>query len=160
MKNIIKITLIAAIALGLSTGRATANDEAAAAIGGFVLGMITGAVIENHTDHVNVSVRAGYGYGHDCRSACSVRHDRSYGHGPRGHWEVKRVRVWVPGRWDVRVNHCGDRIRVYEKGYYTYRKDKVWVSYNDRGKRGYDRGRGYDDDDHGRDRGRDRGYRG
>jgi hypothetical protein len=149
MKNIIKITLVTILAIGLNTGRATANDEAAAAIGGFVLGMITGAVIDNNHDHVSVSVRG------------------DYGHRPRGHWETRRVRVWVPGYWDVRINRCGDRIRVYQKGHYSYRHEKVWVSYDRRG-RGHDKGwkdhgrggDGYRDRDRGRDRHDDRGYRG
>lgn len=158
MKNIIKITLVTILAIGLNTGRASAGDEAAAAIGGFVLGMITGTVIDHNSDHVSVSVHG------------------SYGHRDRGHFETRRVRVWVPGYWDVRVNHCGDRIRIYRKGHYTYRHEKVWVSYKDRRDRGYDKGwkdhrrddrhdRGrdrdrHDDRDHRRDRDNDRWYRG
>lgn len=146
MKNIAKTILITVLALGLNTGSAHADDEAVAAIGGFVLGMITGAVIDHHNDDVHVSVGARYGHDHSCRKGCSIRHDRG-----RGHWEIRKVKVWVPGYWDVRITRCGDRVRVWKKGHYTYRKDRVWVSYNDRGYRKHDRGYGYRDD-HRKDR--------
>ena len=135
MKNITKLTLIAVIALGLNTGQAHAGDETAAAIGGFVLGMITGAVIDDHHDNVHVSVGARYGHDHSCRKGCSSRHHRD-----RGHWEIRKVKVWVPGYWDVRISRCGDRVRVWRSGHYTYRQDKVWVSYKDHGHRKHDRG--------------------
>ncbi|NDV63060.1 hypothetical protein G0Q06_11400 [Puniceicoccales bacterium CK1056] len=144
MKNIIKITLITVLAIGLNTGRATAGDDAAAAIGGFVLGMITGAIIEDHSDNVHVSVGARYGHDHSCRKSCSIHHGRDH-----GRWEIRKVKVWVPGYWDVRVSRCGDRVRIWKSGHYTYRKDRVWVSYRDRGCGKHDR-------DHGRHYGRDR----
>lgn len=137
MKNTIKITLIAVIALGLNTGRATAGDEAAAAIGGFVLGMITGAVLEDHNDNVHVSVSSRHGCDRSCRKGCHSCHPRD-----RGHWEIRKVKVWVPGYWDVSYTRCGDRIRVWKKGHYTYQKERVWVSYRDRGHRKHDRGYG------------------
>ena len=132
MKNILKLSLVSLLVLGLNTTRVQADDEALAAIGGFVAGMITGAVIDHHSDRVHVSVNAGFG------------HSRDYRHARNGHWEIKRVQVWVPGRWIVKVDRCGDRIRIWEKGHYSWRRDRVWVSYDrrgyrDRGYRDYDR---------------------
>ena len=135
MKHTIRTLIITAVLLGLWCAPARADDEAIAALGGFVAGIITGAIIEDN-NHVHGAVSVTYGDRHG-RHDRYVRYDR---HDRRGHWEVQRVRVWVHGRWDVTFSRCGDRIRVWKPGYYTWRKEKVWVAYHDRG-----RGRGYCD---------------
>ena len=135
MKKYIHISLISVLLLGLSATPAHAgDDEAFAAIGGFVAGMITGVIINDHDDRVHVSVHDKYG----------SRHDRHYRGKPHrsGHWEIKRVRVWVPGYWDVRYNPCGDRVKVWRRGHYELRKERVWVAYDNRGRHDrYDRDR-------------------
>ena len=155
MKTCIKYLILTALSIGLTAGRAHAGDEALAAFGGFVAGMITGAVIEHNEGH-NAGVRISVGdrgrhddwgrYSHDRRHDRYDRHARCGKHnrsdcrscysGRRdGHWEVKQVRIWIPGRWDVEINHCGDRVRVWRAGYFDYRPQRVWVAYNDRGGR-------------------------
>lgn len=133
MKNTIRILIATALVLGTGTARLHAGDEALAAFGGFVAGMITGAVIENNTDfHGGVVVEVGDRHGRHDRYACYDRYDR------RGHWEVRRVRVWVPGRWEFTISRCGDRIRVWKPGHYTWHSEKVWVRHDNRGRpRGY-----------------------
>ena len=129
MKNTIRTTIIAALLVGLTAAPAHADDEALAAFGGFVVGMITGAVIENNHDHhydggIEISYERHGDYG---------RHQRYY-RGPRGHWEIQRYRVWIPGHWNLVVNHCGDRVRVWKSGRYTYKSKKVWVAKHSRGR--------------------------
>lgn len=145
MKKYIRSTVIAALLLGLTAAPAHADDEALAAFGGFVAGMITGAIIENNSNHHHASVEISYGHGHDYRgprcgkhnryscNSCSNRH-----HGPKGYWKTTRHKVWVPGHWSVVVNHCGDRVRVWSKGYYTYETKRIWI---EEPHRGYNRSR-------------------
>lgn len=152
MKKHIRFTVIPLIILGLAAGNAHAgDDEAFAAIGGFVAGVITGAIIDDHNDHdrVRVSVHGGYRDRHYDRGRhydrhrrdCRKRDCRGCGHGYKtkhhrsGHWETKRVRVWVPGYWDVEISRCGDRVKVWRRGHYEWRKERVWVAYRDRDRR-------------------------
>ena len=58
------------------------------------------------------------------------RHDRGHhrDHGHRGYWKEVTVKVWVPGRMVVSCDRHGREIRYRERGHYTYRTDRVWVS--------------------------------
>ncbi|MGC9450008.1 MAG: hypothetical protein ACP5I4_01055 [Oceanipulchritudo sp.] len=135
MKNTIRTLIIATLLLGPATTRAHADDEAWAALGGFVAGVITGAVIEDSNDyHGGVSIAVGERRGRYDRydRGRHDRYDRHPGHRGKGHWEIKRVRVWIPGRWEFTVNRCGDRIRVWEPGHYGWRREKVWVRHHGR----------------------------
>jgi len=152
MKQIFTISLITVFLLGVGVPRAHAGDEAVAAIGGFLAGVITGTVINDSRDYgrsrVHVSVGRDrykdYGYGRR-----SHRHDygRDYGYkgswrgrdshygGKKvrsGHWEIRRVRVWVPGYWETSRKHCGEVVKVWKRGHYKWEREKVWVSYRDR----------------------------
>ncbi len=152
MKPIVPISLIAVLLLGIGVPRAHADDEAVAAIGGFLAGMITGTVISDNHDygrsrvHVSVGKDRRYGYKYGGRSH---RHDygRHYGrkgswrgkdsyYGGRkarsGHWEIKRVRVWVPGYWELTRNRHGERVKIWRRGHHKWEREKVWVSYRDR----------------------------
>lgn len=66
----------------------------------------------------------GYGYDRGYDS-----HDRR-DHGPRGYWKDITVKTWVPARWVVSRDRRGREFRTMEKGYFTYRTDRVWVSYD------------------------------
>ena len=148
MKTCTRHILLAALAVTFSTGRLHAGDEAWAALGGFVAGVITGAVIED-ADHCETGLRVAVGdrygrwdrYGHhdryDRRDTWDRydRRDRHYKQRPSGHWEVRHVKVWVPGGWVVEVNRCGDRIRVWRPGYFDLLPRKVWVPYDGHGGR-------------------------
>jgi len=145
MNKLIRFTLIPLILTTFGTAPAQADDEALAAIGGFVAGIITGAVIDDHDNRSHVYIgrdrysdRHGSRH-HDYRDRCCSRDCHgacSYGqpsrHYKKGHWEIKHVRVWVPGRWTVKYNSCGDRIKVWKRGHYRWEKERVWVSYNKR----------------------------
>lgn len=54
----------------------------------------------------------------------------------RGHWETVTNKVWVPERWVASRDRFGRPIRILERGYFTYRTDRVWVE-NHRGNYGY-----------------------
>lgn len=131
-------TKLAALALALVTlfalgapKTAQAND-AGAAIGGFIGGVIVGSVIaDQHRGPDAVVIEAGY---------------RDYGphHGPRGYWRNVHTRVWVPGFWTMDRDRWGRPFRRYVEGHYELRRDRVWVSYNDHGHGRYDRHDRYD----------------
>jgi hypothetical protein len=146
--NRIKLSLLVLASLGMCLlPKASADDEAVAAIGGFVAGIITSAIIDhNEPDLVVVKGghgshrgyrdqhcdRAGRGHWERRVSVCPPpRPKRDCGNyqGPRGHWEIRYERVWVPGHWEVRKNRCGDRYRVWNEGHYRTEKRKVWVRY-------------------------------
>jgi hypothetical protein len=46
---------------------------------------------------------------------------------PRGHWETVTNKIWVPERWINSRDRWGRPVRVLERGYFTYRTDRVWV---------------------------------
>ncbi len=63
----------------------------------------------------------------------------SYGYGynyapVRGHWEDVTRKVWVPERWVTSRDRWGRPVRVLERGYFTFRTERVWV--DGRGYRG------------------------
>jgi hypothetical protein len=145
MKKYITLPLLSALALTLGAGQAAADDEALYAIGGFIGGVITEKVLNHHRDH-----RVVYTERH-----CEPRHDKHghYKHGhkkhrcdhacghykdARGHYKTIEVREWVPGRWEVYYDRCGDRVREWRPGYHNYVKKRVWVEQGNHG-----RGRGY-----------------
>ena len=135
-----KTTAIAFILLLALVARPTpvrAGDEALAALGGFLGGVIVGTVINDRDDHRTIIVRGGSGR-HD-RYDRYDRHDRydrrdSYGRGhqPAGRWEYRTVRKWVPGHWTIVRDRCGDRRRVWNDGYHVRTQIRVWVSFGDR----------------------------
>lgn len=137
MNKLTTLSLLAAGAVALAPASAQAShrggDEAAAAIGGFIGGLIVGSVLHDAPRHdraVFVSHR------HDFR-----RDDCG------GYWRNVTVRHWVPGYWTTRYD-CGRRISVFVPGRWEHRTERVWVSTGpyDRYDR-YDRhdrpGRGY-----------------
>lgn len=145
MKTLIRTLLATSLALGLNVQTARAGDDALAALGGFVAGVITGAVIE-HNDgfHGGVSVSIGNA---PCYSRCGPHGRLDCGAcfvpGPHGYWEVRQIRIWVPGYWDFVINHCGDRVRIWRAGHYEYRPHRVWVARHYSGRPDY-RGHGWD----------------
>lgn len=59
----------------------------------------------------------------------------SNGHS-RGHWENVTRKVWVPERWVTSRDRFGRPVRVLERGYFTYRNERVWVDGSRYGYRG------------------------
>lgn len=120
MKHFVIATLVAALGgLGVAPTTAQARhhddgDEALAAIGGFIGGVIVGAALDSHDrDYCppppRVVVETGY-------------------HARRGHWEWVSVRAWVPGCWVVVRDDHGRRVRTWNRGHYEHRRERVWVT--------------------------------
>ncbi len=127
MKHIFRTSVISLLLLALAGTPAHANDKAWAALGGFVAGVITGVAIEDARDRdwggeVAVSVGASYGWDHR-GSFCFHAPDPCR----HGHWEIRRVRVWVPGHWEIVIDRCGTRTRAWRGGYHEWRRERVWV---------------------------------
>ena len=133
MKILATVSLLAATTFALAPKPAKAGDEAAAAIGGFIGGLVIGSVLDNDHDrydrydrydnHVGASVVIGTGNRHPYRDG--------------GYWKTVTVRHWVPGYWTNTRDRRGHRVRVFVEGRWEFRTDRVWVS-NDRYDR-YDR---------------------
>lgn len=132
MKNIATVSLITALGgFVLTPQTARADDKALAAIGGFIGGVIVGSTI-NHSHPGPEYCEPGYGGG----DQIVIRHGPRH----RGYWKQIAVRTWVPGRWVMHYDNCGRRFRHFERGYYTFHTEYVWVS-----GRGYRDDRQYDD---------------
>ncbi|HUG09445.1 MAG TPA: hypothetical protein VMM36_00440 [Opitutaceae bacterium] len=136
--NKIAITSVLALMTGLAGAPQTAQargDEALAAVGGFIGGVLVASAVNQHySDH-----DAYYGYdAYNNRYPVDYRHDRrdyrrDYG---RDHRQWVTVRVWVPGRWVIRHDGYGRRERFYVRGHYEHRRE--YVRY-DGHRRGYGR---------------------
>lgn len=125
MKTIALLSMIGATALTLTPAPARADSEGAAALGGFLGGLIVGQIF-NDRDHRHgpaVSVEVNHRH-HD-------HYDRHHGHGRHdhrhGYWDTVRVKVWVPGYWSTRYER-GCQVRYHVPGRYEWRLERVWVS--------------------------------
>ncbi|MEO0794081.1 MAG: hypothetical protein AAFX93_02910 [Verrucomicrobiota bacterium] len=147
MKNIIKTCAFIALTLTLGAASSQArgdhrdNNEAWAALGGFIGGVITAEVLNDHHQYANYSVEyrdrpkhnAGY---RDCRpTRCDTpkRDYRRYSNGGDccggGYWKVVKRKVWVPGSWSYRWSSCGThKVRYRTQGYYKVKRERVWIS--------------------------------
>jgi hypothetical protein len=56
-----------------------------------------------------------------------VEHHYHYRHQPRGYYEYRTERVWVPGSWVHHPSPCGSRRQTWQPGYYSTQRNKVWV---------------------------------
>lgn len=137
MKNILTVSVILAIsAISFPAPAAQAgDDEAIAAIGGFVVGMIAGSLADdNHYSRHSYERSSRYDrhdrYDHHYSHRSSYRDDRhdrsSY---KSGRWETRRFKKWVPGYWEVSYSSCGDRIKIWREGYYRWETKRVWVDF-------------------------------
>jgi len=140
--NKIAITSVLAVMTGLAGAPQTAQargDEALAAIGGFIGGVLIASAAHDH--HA-----AQYAYcefdGCGNRYVVAHRHGQDY-YGRDYYGRDRRdwitVRVWVPGHWTIRIGDHGHRARYYERGRYEFRRQLVIV--DSRHDRGYGRGR-------------------
>lgn len=112
-------TLATLAALAAPARAGDRGDKVAAAIGGFIGGVIVGSHLDRH-DHRPAPVIISTPP--PCEPEVIVVHDR-----PQGHWEMVGTRVWVPGRWVTGVDSCGRRVRTQTAGYYENRTQRVWV---------------------------------
>ena len=152
-KTITAITALAALTAGAYARPSHDNNEAAAAIGG----LITGVVLSEIIDDANVNIHLAGRYGDDWSRYHSDYRDydryrdnrydrgRDYRHDSRnGHYIYEKRRIWVPGHWDYTRDCHGHKMKVWVKGHHETRRIKVWVNdrYDDRD-RHYDRGGSY-----------------
>lgn len=123
-------------------GHRGSNSGSVAALGGFLTGLIVSDVLTRpvYSSPVVISDswsdvawrtegwdygRPHYGYGR-----YGSRYSDRYGHRPdyrRGEWVYRDVRVWVPGRWEIVYDRYGLSTRVWRKGFYDVRREKMWV---------------------------------
>lgn len=124
--KITALALIAATAFAFAPKPAQAGDKELAVVGGLIGGLIIGSAIADsrHDDRTTIVV-SDHDYRYD------GRHDRN----DRGYWKPVSVKVWVPGRWVIERSRYGRDHRYYVQGHYTYRTDRVWVSYDRRDRR-------------------------
>lgn len=130
MKKLVVASVIAALCGSpLVPSKAHAgSDEAWAAIGGFIGGVVVGTAIHDHDDHGH------HGHGrHWCPpprcggTEIIIRGGGGYRRCAPGHWEWVRVKVWVPGHWRWERDGCGRRIKVWVPGCHEYRRERRWV---------------------------------
>jgi len=126
MNKLITTSLFAALAtLAFAPSPARAGgDEAAAALGGFIGGVIVGSALDN--DHHHHGRFEDHGRAH-VSTRIEVRSRSHHSHHDHGYWSSNRVRVWVPGVWVVRYDDCGRRFRHFERGHYEHQRQRVWV---------------------------------
>jgi len=123
MNKLVIASLVAALT-GVVGAPKTAHadgDEVAAAIGGFIGGLIIGSNIDRDHGHRGGHVDVDVGF-----EVSSGRHYHRH-----GYWEIRTVRVWVPGRWVVSYDRCGNRHRYFERGHHEHRRERVWVGPRD-----------------------------
>ncbi len=100
--NKIAIVSVLAVMTGLAgapqTAKARGDDTALAIVGGFIGGvLIANAINDSHYDHVYCEF-----------DGCGDRYVVAHSHSGRHH-EWITVKVWVPGRWIVRIDDRGHR---------------------------------------------------
>lgn len=120
MNKLVATSLVVALSgiLGApSPASARDHGEVAAAVGGFIGGLIVGSAVEHdrYDHHQPVYVRDRVVVDSSC--------DRD-----SGYWQWTTVRVWVPGYWTVRFDDRGRRCRAFENGHFEHRRQCVWVS--------------------------------
>ncbi|MEZ5277012.1 MAG: hypothetical protein R3F07_11580 [Opitutaceae bacterium] len=145
--NATLIASSAVIAMIGSPPAAKAGDEAIAAIGGFIGGVIVGTMASDSRDDTTVVIDAGHGGRRDGNfdrgrldrrnysdNEQGRRSDRCYverHHNDRadhGRWVYRTELRWVPGYWSYRSNRCGETKRIWIPGRHVTTRVRVWVS--------------------------------
>lgn len=121
MKNkllTVTATIATIAALALPAQASNRSDKVAAAVGGFIGGIILGSHLDRH-DHGPAPVVV-------CPPEPEVVVVGGHSH---GYWETVSRRVWVPARWVVTVDSCGRRVRRQVGGCYETRTERIWVGH-------------------------------
>lgn len=118
------------VALGVATPRpAQAINEEWAAVAGFVGGVLFSEA--SRCDRTVVVERPVVERRVVHRPVVIERPE------PCGYWEVRRVKVWVPGSWTYIDLGCNRYRKVWNEGYYRWESQRVWVETSSRHHRGY-----------------------
>lgn len=100
---------------------------------------VTGARAEHRRVNVDVGISIGTVRPAPVYVAPSPVYVAPVGHRdhPRrdGYWDNVTVKTWVPGRWGHTYDRWGHARRVFEKGHYVFRTERVWVETDHRGRR-------------------------
>ncbi len=98
-----------------------------------LLALIACPVVAQHRGH---KYRRYEHNNHYSSYTCYPRHDYSgfnlnlnFGNYPRGHYETRYIRVWVPGKQIITYNTNGVRVIAIQPGYWEVRRIRIWVSY-------------------------------
>ncbi len=129
-KSTICILMIAIALAGIQ--QAQAGDKERYLIGGLLGGLILNEVV----DGSSVEFRS--------RRPVRVEHHVHHRHAfrrPSGHYEYRRIKIWVPGCRERIVKRCGRIEFRWVPGHYEFRTQKVWVSYGRRPLRRHGRDR-------------------
>lgn len=124
--KITALALIAVTALSLAPKPAKAGDKELAIVGGLIGGLIIGSAINESRHSADYPHRSTTVIVNGRRNRDDCDND--------GYWKEVSVKVWVPGCWVVERSRHGYSSKRYINGHYTFRTDRVWVSYdrNDR----------------------------
>lgn len=140
MKNKITVlALVAVTAFSLAPKPAQAGDKELAVVGGLIGGLIIGSALSesrHSADYPHRSTTVVVNGHRDSRHG--DYDDRNDG----GYWKTVSVKVWVPAGWVIE-RRPGRDSRHYVHGHYTYRTDRVWVSYDRHDRRDHDDRRDY-----------------
>lgn len=137
MKNkITALVLVAVTVFALAPKPAKAGDKELAVVGGLIGGLIIGSAIadSHHSDYDHRSTTVVVDGRRDGRY--DDRYDGRYDRNDRGYWKTVSVKIWVPGCWVIERSRHGRDYRRYVDGHYTFRTDRVWVSYDRHDRRG------------------------
>ena len=140
-QTIIAITALAALTAGATARPSHHNNgnEAAAAIGGLITGVVLSEFIDDTNINVQLAGRYSDGwdrYHSDYRDYDRYRNNRYYDgrdyrqHSKGGHYIYEKRRIWVPGHWEYTRDRRGYKVKIWVKGRHEIRRVKVWV--NDR----------------------------
>ena len=123
-KLLIVLSLVTVISLQ-NTAYA-GKDKAWAAAGGFLGGVVVSNIFNNHHERSHHRSHAHYETITIEKTSHSPHGKQCY-HEREGHYEYRKVRVHVPGRWVKSYDDCGRRTKVWRRGYYKWEIEKVWV---------------------------------
>jgi len=115
--KIFSILTLAAVTASLGVPQsARAGDKERAIIGGLIGGIIIGSALSD--DRADTRVHVSHRSGH--------RHHRD-----SGYWKWVTVKTWMPGYYERSCDRWGNPRRIWVSGHYKYRKQRVWVTYDE-----------------------------
>ena len=128
-KNTICILAVATALTGVQPARAGEKERY------LVGGLLGGWILNDLTSH-SVHSRSRVGI-----PVAVARRDSCHHSQPSGRYEYRRVKTWIPGRYERMATHCGRVETRWVPGHYDYCTEKVWVSHGSSHSRSHGRRR-------------------